>query len=247
MPNPFLRAPRRARAKISRLTAPSGAAPTSRDREIAARIVAERIGGAFWEDAPALPSCAFSAVILPGSPRAAARLWRQVLSSAPAGVLLLVFPRLNGRLGWFARAARNAGFAVVQAGDPHPLVAAASAIYVAEPEDHAMLGLLAGRTVFRARGGVLTQMAPDDAIAQITQGTLYFDPFTGEPVSCEEIISLLAEWRRNLDQGIELPRGAETPWAGLFEQRDWRPSALAWLRQAQGRLRLLVQGAQPSD
>lgn len=200
---PLLRAPRRARAEISRLTAASGA-PSARDREIAARIVAERIGGAFWEDAPALPSCAFSAVILPDSYPAAGRLWRQVLPNAPAGVLLLVFPRLTGRFRGFARAARKAGFAVVKAGDPHKLVEAASAIYVAEPEDHAVLGLLAGRAVFRAAGGALTQMAADEAIVQITQGTRYFNPFTGAAASCEEIIDLLAEWRRFFEQNRQV-------------------------------------------
>jgi capsular polysaccharide export protein len=203
---PLLRAPDFGSipAVISRIVADWGASlatPFSLDASIGSAIVAARVGGMFWRPAPVLQAGEFRVVVLPPDVKAARNLWLRVLARVPAERLLVLVSAAHPGLEALIRAA---GCVVARTGDPHPVLDVAREIYVGAMGDLGVLGLLARRPVFRLYGEDFRREAEADAVAWVTEGTAYADPYTGQPARCEEAVELLAEWRRIFARNREI-------------------------------------------
>lgn len=180
---------------ISRGVTPWGASRPGPQTSIGARIIAARVGGEFWRKPAELPRGAFHTVLLPPGLTAAKALFARAAAASPVQGLLVLFPQFGAGFAGLAETVRRAGAAIALAGEPHAVLDISRAITLAAMDDLGILGLLAGRPVFT---GGLHRQAPEHAIAWVTEGTAYFDPFTGAPSTCDATIELLADWRRVL-------------------------------------------------
>lgn len=206
---PLLRAPPLAKPHVEmsrHLTAwddlPAG--PDLFNPALARAVVAGRVGGAFWlSPQPVRPAsrgdgARRTLVVLPRHPVIADKLWRSCLEGIEAANILAVFPKLDRRAAGLARLIMESGGAITESADPHRLLDEADRIYIAEPGDIAVLGLLAGRDVRRAGAAGFQPEAAGRAGAHLSFGTAYRNPYSGAAADCAETIDLLCDWRRKI-------------------------------------------------
>jgi capsular polysaccharide export protein len=175
-----------------------------RDRldRLAARLQQARVGGAFW--APPIPSHSSARCVLRPRSLQEAKAWlADRLAERSAQDLLVLLPDAR-----WARACQLAlttlGVGVVL-GETDPWSALDQADEVAGHEqDHlVMLAALAGRRVRLLDSA--TRATHPDAVREPVYRALvgeveYRDPFDGLPISCEDAIDVLADWRRHLER-----------------------------------------------
>ena len=164
-----------------------------RPRALAAMdaIVTARIGGSFW--APPVPG-ERPFVLLCAGPGAAPELLAPVLARHRAAELLVLADHAPA----FATAARRAGCAVCATpADPWSAIERARAIHVVADHEIGVLARFAGRSV-HVHGTSWLRTADDVAdiaAAVLLAATRYADPYTGQPISGEAAVALLAGWR----------------------------------------------------
>jgi len=189
---------------------------------IARSLQAERVGGAFWAR-PASLARDGMIVFQEHEERPARRRRDALIAAHGAEALWAVLPDT----AWARRLAAESAALGVGASlgevDPWSLLDGARAV-VAAPESDlgllaALLGRLQGKTA--AEGAVMAHEA-------LIEGAEYHCPFDGRAAACEEIIGVLADWRRTLasNRGLAVAVGV-APW----KRREIR--------------RLLVAGPEP--
>jgi len=169
----------------------------ARGNEVAATVMADRLGGPAYM----LPKLAERAliggkVLVEGdnAGRDIASLCR--LLQAHAAAKLTVLARKQGSR--LARAARQAGAALLLLDDTSPwaVVDAADEVHAPLHHDIAVLARMAGRPVFDC-GVRAADCAPGLlAAAFLVLGTRYLDPSDGRPIACEAFLDRVLEWRR---------------------------------------------------
>ncbi len=162
----------------------------------------QRVGGRFWaSDRTGLPAGrTFVLVYAPDDPVAATRLWRAALHGDDASRLALVLPRGNqsARFRLLAEEARRCGGQLVVGDlDPHALLDRAAGLRITGMATLPSIGLLRGLPAWHHdHTGTITPEDPARALALILSATRYQDPFSDAPMTAEETIALLADWRR---------------------------------------------------
>ncbi len=194
------------------LAADTGSSPF----EAAGRLVHERVGGAYWADAPAdvllAESAGGLALVVATTDEAICRdmALEAFARVGAARTLLFVNDQVTPALTRFAS---QAGCRVACGPlDPWPLLDATAEVHVADDADIAVLALLAGiavhchRPTWFSSRGLTTDHAgvarlPSRGIGQLAgaaliDGVRYCDPFTGAACSLGRALDLAVEWRR---------------------------------------------------
>ena len=223
---PILRAPRFPGARprggaTPALHAAGHGSLDARSVEIAAAIVAARVGGSFWTAAPALPTDQPLTVIRPSSRRDAVTLtarWSghdddplvapgKRRAPPPASKFLMLLPCRS----WLARDS-----------DPWTVLDRADRVVARVDDEFALLAAAAGKPVFDS----VTSLPLDHAeslrrLARRIAHFAYTDPFHGHPLDVVEWIDRLGDWRRQIDANRRIG-----PIVGIA----------AWKRRAVGRI-----------
>ena len=162
-----------------------------------------RVGGRFWDSGlPGLRSgSAVTLICVSNDAEGAARLWREAAQSWEASRLALVLPRNLRPTARFRRLldeAARAGTQVIPANfDPHVLLDHAVALHIDTIDTLSALALLRGLPVSHLdASGRHVKEDPARALALLISATRYADPFSGNPMTAEAAIALLADWRR---------------------------------------------------
>lgn len=129
------------------------------------------------------------------------RLWRRAVQAQEAGRLALVLPRHPRATTRFRRLLDEAGRAGAQLipadVDPHILLDHAVALHIDAIGTLSALALLRGLPVSRLHAsGHSIQEDPARALALLLSATRYTDPFSGNSMTAEAAIALLADWHR---------------------------------------------------
>jgi capsular polysaccharide export protein len=194
------------------LAAPIAADIQSEALALAARLVREELGGAFWAPSPPcrLPARAIL-VHAQGHDAGDTALLSAAREGGAARVVLLL-PRPNFEL---AKTARAHGCTVLGGVfNPWDLFAEADAVFAAADSPFAVLARLAGLLVHshtRQAGTphVTGATAGEYAAASLLVGARYADPFTRRLIDCNAALDIIAEWRRvtRANRGIGVVTG----------------------------------------
>ena len=211
MNRPFLRVPPFPGARPA--TARSGSAPAADAAavaDLAARLVAARVGGSFWGPRPDLP---VGAIVLAAATRAgAAAMTAQAHERGIADRAIGVGPE-----GWFA------GLRCVPGdSDPWPLAERADAVWVDGAHDLALVAGLLGRPRRVFAPGRFGGSAAE-GVAALLADDGWCDPFDGRPWTPAQVVAQFTDWRALID--------ANRPAARVFGIARWkRPTldALLW-------------------
>jgi capsular polysaccharide export protein len=185
-------------------TQPPSAAEAARTATLLAAIGRARVGGAFWTAPPDLAlTAAKTLACLPTEPGRAAAMIARVCASEAASTVVLLTPAHPGIICQ----ARASGCRVAIAPcDPWPLLDAVETVHVAEPTPLAVLALAAGRQL------ICADLAPDQSRGGLLHAARYADPFRARQCSPEEVVFILAEWRRLGDVGRGIGSMVQVAW-----------------------------------
>lgn len=186
LPSPFLRIPPFPGRRDATLA--HGGASAAQPADIAAALIAARVGGNFWGAQPLLAP-GHERVLAPDTPAQLA----EMLAALPAGPASVLAP---------VGTAVPPGHAALAAGsDPWWLADAATEIWAGAGQELGLVAALAGRLVRLFGTGRFAGCDTDPAAvaARVLGEWTYRDPFSGAPWSAADAIAQLGEWRRLID------------------------------------------------
>ncbi len=193
-----------------------GLAPVPAERMTALRLnlCAARVGGAFWARPAGLPTSGMTVFRPPDARRA--RSWRDALLRRHAsGRLWALLPPTAWARRFAAETARLGVGASLGDIDPWSVFDQAGAV-VADPEGE--IGLLAAVAGLDVAAGPEDDARPaEDVLARMRREfvgrTDYRHPFEARAAECEEIVDVMADWRRVLaaNRGLAACVGV-APW-----------------------------------
>jgi capsular polysaccharide export protein len=197
---PFLRSPPfpGVAAEAAAISRPLDPGMTARavDDALLEMIARERVGGAFWGARPS----GVSLVIGEGmdvSAEAVAGLAFQQIGILPR-------PAFAGGASKTVKGRRLAADC-----DPWALVEKATRVHAARDDDIAIIAGLMGVPVIGPDGSEIAPAALRAAARARIGGALYRDCFSGEAIDAEQVVALLADWRRHIEgsRGIAAASG----------------------------------------
>lgn len=193
-------------------------AETLRVASLLGAIRKAQVGGEFWARGGAFRER--SVILRPRTANGARRMVQDALSQVEASSILVSTPDRVWSRG-LRVTLRRTGVAVrLGPVDPWALLESARQVHVEEEDPIAFLGLAIGASVHCTKdcalsGWGLTEDSPtvllrghrtleQAAHAVLVSEATYRDPFTGQLTTCEEIVDILADWRRTLSRNREI-------------------------------------------
>jgi capsular polysaccharide export protein len=179
-------------------------------------IVRARVGGEFWAPALSRPLRGGAVLLRPKTLAGARAMVRHAMARTDAGALLASMPDRSWARRFGALLERKGGYVHLGPVDPWKLFDHAHRVEIEGNDPVGFIGLMLNRTVActaacdlsgwgltsdtAASSGREPRTFAELAHAFLISGVAYRNPFTGEAADCEEIVAILADWRRAIDR-----------------------------------------------